>query len=194
MIYKNYLKRIFDFTFALLASLLLAPLLAFLALLVLATLGRPVLFKHERPGYKERIFTLYKFRTLTQETDENGELLPDPLRTTRLGNFLRSTSLDELPELFNVLRGDMSLVGPRPLLIKHLAVYTPLQSTRHDVRPGLTGLAQINGRNENSLAEKVAYDLEYIEKMSFSFDLSILVKTVLVVLKREGINPTKERP
>lgn len=164
-----------------------------IALGVRITLGAPVLFKHERPGYKEKVFTLYKFRTLTEDKDENGELLPDPLRTTKLGNFLRSTSLDELPEIFNILKGDMSLVGPRPLLIKHLATYTPLQHTRHDVRPGLTGLAQINGRNQNSLDEKVAYDLEYIEKMSALFDLSILIKTVVVVLKREGINPPAGR-
>ena len=179
----------FDFLFAFFACLFLLPAIILIALLVRLTLGSPVLFKHERPGYQEKIFTLYKFRTLTNETDANGELLPDPLRMTRLGSFLRSTSLDELPELFNILKGDMSLVGPRPLLIKHLAIYTPLQRTRHDVRPGLTGLAQINGRNQNSLDEKVLYDLEYIRKMSAWFDFSILIKTIVVVLKREGIDP-----
>jgi len=171
-----------------------------IALLVKLNLGSPVIYKTKRPGKidpktgKERIFELYKFRSMTNETDENGKLLPDTQRLTRFGRKLRSTSLDELPEIFNIFKGDMSIVGPRPLGIKYIPYYTDEERHRHDIRPGLTGLAQVRGRNNLTWEEKFAYDVEYVNKMSFLLDIQILIETVIKVLKREGIGQGEERP
>ena len=165
MIYK-YIKRILDIISSLLAIIILSPLLAVTAVLVKTKLGSPVLFKQERPGKDEKIFTLMKFRTMTDERDENGELLPDEVRLTKFGKFLRSTSIDELPELFNILKGDMSVIGPRPLLVKYLPRYNEHQHRRHEVRPGLSGWAQVNGRNSISWEEKFDLDVEYVDNYS----------------------------
>ena len=189
MIYKNYLKRLFDIILSLTAIIVLSPVYLVLAILVRSKLGSPVLFHQDRPGKHGKVFPMYKFRSMTDERDENGELLPDEVRLTSFGKKLRSTSLDELPELFSILKGDMSLVGPRPLLVQYLPLYNERQSHRHDVRPGLTGLAQVNGRNAISWAQKFEYDVEYTEKVSFLLDMKILFKTVANVLKREGIGP-----
>ncbi len=186
--YKHVLKRLFDFFLSLIALILLSPLLLVVAILVRTKLGTPVLFKQNRPGKNEKIFTLYKFRTMTEKKDENGNLLPDELRLTRFGKMLRSTSLDELPELFNILKGEMSLIGPRPLLVKYLPLYNEKQRHRHDVRPGLTGWAQINGRNAITWEKKFEYDVEYVNQISFAFDCKILWRTIKAVCKREGIN------
>lgn len=164
------------------------PVIAVVAVLVRIKLGSPILFRQQRPGMGERIFTLYKFRTMTSARDENGELLPNHLRITRFGNLLRKTSLDELPQLWNVLIGDMSLVGPRPLLPRYLPIYTERQRRRHEVRPGITGWAQVNGRNSISWHEKFELDVWYVENISFWLDVRILWLTLLKVLKREGIN------
>lgn len=158
------------------------------AVLVAVKLGRPVLFTQKRPGYQEKIFRMYKFRSMTDERDKDGNLLPDEVRLTPFGEKLRSTSLDELPELLNILKGDMSLVGPRPLLVQYLPLYNKRQHRRHDVRPGITGLAQINGRNSISWEEKFEYDVQYVENLSFKGDIKILFDTVFKVLKKEGIN------
>lgn len=187
-IYKRIIKRPMDFTLSLIAILLLSPILLVVAILVRMKLGSPVLFKQKRPGLNEKIFTMHKFRTMTDEKDENGELLPDSVRLTKFGKFLRSTSLDELPELFNILKGDMSIVGPRPLLVQYLPLYNDHQKRRHDVRPGLTGLAQVNGRNAISWEEKFDLDVKYVDHISFSNDLSIIILTFKKVFAREGIN------
>lgn len=187
MIYK-YIKRILDIISSLLAIIILAPLLAVTAVLVKTKLGSPVLFKQERPGKDEKIFTLMKFRTMTDERDENGELLPDEVRLTKFGKFLRSTSIDELPELFNILKGDMSVIGPRPLLVEYIPRYNEHQHRRHEVRPGLSGWAQVNGRNSISWEEKFDLDVEYVDNYSFAMDVKILFMTVLNVLKKEGIS------
>lgn len=187
MIYK-YIKRILDIISSLLAIIILSPLLAVTAVLVKTKLGSPVLFKQERPGKDEKIFTLIKFRTMTDERDENGELLPDEVRLTKFGKFLRSTSIDELPELFNILKGDMSVIGPRPLLVKYLPRYNEHQHRRHEVRPGLSGWAQVNGRNSISWEEKFDLDVEYVDNYSLSKDINILFMTVMSVIKRDGIN------
>ncbi len=186
--YKKHFKRPLDFLMALIGLLVLSPLMLAIAIMVSVKLGRPVIFKQLRPGLNERIFTLYKFRTMTDECDENGELLPDEQRLTPFGTWLRSTSLDELPELWNILKGDMSFVGPRPLLVEYLPLYNEQQRRRHIVRPGLTGLAQVSGRNAVSWEEKFLLDIEYINNITFWGDLAILAKTVLAVLRREGIN------
>lgn len=186
MIYK-YIKRILDIISSLLAIIILSPLLAVTAVLVKTKLGSPVLFKQERPGKDEKIFTLMKFRTMTDERDENGELLPDEVRLTKFGKFLRSTSIDELPELFNILKGDMSVIGPRPLLVQYLPYYTEEERHRHDVRPGLSGLAQANGRNNVTWEEKFAWDIKYVNEMSLILDINILLKTVFNVLKRDDV-------
>lgn len=186
--YKKHLKRPLDFLMALIGLVVLSPLMLAIAIMVSVKLGRPVIFKQLRPGLNERIFTLYKFRTMTDECDENGELLPDEQRLTPFGTWLRSTSLDELPELWNILKGDMSFVGPRPLLVEYLPLYNEQQRRRHIVRPGLTGLAQVSGRNAVSWEEKFLLDIEYINNITFWGDLAILAKTVLAVLRREGIN------
>lgn len=187
MIYK-YIKRILDIISSLFAIIILSPLLAVTAVLVKTKLGSPVLFKQERPGKDEKIFTLMKFCTMTDERDENGELLPDEIRLTKFGKFLRSTSIDELPELFNILKGDMSVIGPRPLLVEYIPRYNEHQHRRHEVRPGLSGWAQVNGRNSISWEEKFDLDVEYVDNYSFAMDVKILFMTVLNVLKKEGIS------
>lgn len=186
--YQRYIKRAFDFLLALVAIIVLSPIMLIVAILVRTKLGSPVLFKQQRPGKNEKIFNMYKFRTMTDERDENGELCSDEIRLTDFGKKLRSTSLDELPELFNILFGDMSIVGPRPLLVKYLPMYNAEQRKRHNVRPGFTGLAQVNGRNSISWEEKFEWDVEYVENISFIGDLKIILKTFSVVLKKEGIN------
>ena len=187
MIYK-YIKRILDIISSLLAIIILSPLLVVTAVLVKTKLGSPVLFRQERPGKDEKIFTLMKFRTMTDERDENGELLPDEVRLTKFGKFLRSTSIDELPELFNILKGDMSVIGPRPLLVEYIPRYNEHQHRRHEVRPGLSGWAQVNGRNTVSWEDKFDMDVHYVDNYSFAMDVKILFMTVLNVLKREGIS------
>ena len=185
--YRRLIKRALDTAAAALGLLLLAPLMALLALLIRASMGRPVLFRHQRPGLHGRPFTLYKFRTMTDARNAQGELLPDADRVTPLGRFLRSTSLDELPELWNVLRGEMSLVGPRPLLLSYLDRYTPEQARRHQVLPGITGWAQVNGRNALEWEKRLAMDAWYADHCSFWLDARILVMTLLKVISREGV-------
>ncbi|NLL04836.1 MAG: sugar transferase [Clostridiaceae bacterium] len=189
--YKRFIKRLMDIVLSLLAIIILSPVLLIVALLVRVKLGSPVIFKQNRPGLNEKLFTLYKFRTMTDEKDENGELQPNHIRLTKLGRILRATSLDELPELFNILKGDMSIIGPRPLLIEYLPLYNEKQKHRHDVRPGLSGLAQVNGRNAISWEEKFDYDIDYVENLTFLLDFKIILKTFFKVLKREGINRTE---
>ena len=186
MIYARYIKRILDIVLSLSAIIILSPILLVLYILVRIKLGSPVLFKQERPGRKGEIFTLCKFRTMTDKRDEQGELLPDEVRLTKFGKLLRSTSLDELPELFNILKGDMSIIGPRPLLVRYLPWYTESENHRHDVRPGLTGLAQVNGRNALGWEDRFRYDLEYVNHCSFIMDITIIMMTVGKVLKRSG--------
>lgn len=186
--YAKYIKRILDFVLSLVALIVLSPVLLIVAILVRVKLGSPVIFKQQRPGKNEKIFTLYKFRTMTDKKDENGNLLPDSERLTKFGKFLRSTSLDELPELVNILKGDMAIVGPRPLLVEYLPLYNEEQKHRHDVRPGLTGLAQVGGRNSITWEEKFKDDLEYIEKISILEDIKIIFTTIGKVFKREGIS------
>ena len=184
----RYIKRFFDIFSSLIAIIILSPVLIITAILVRTKLGSPVLFKQERPGKDEKIFTLMKFRTMTDEKDENGELLPDEIRLTKFGQFLRSTSIDELPELFNILKGDMSVIGPRPLLVRYLPRYNEHQHRRHEVRPGLSGWAQVNGRNTVSWEDKFNMDVEYVDNYSLVMDIRILFMTVLNVLKHEGIS------
>lgn len=187
-IYRNYLKRPMDFLLALLAIVILSPLLIIIAILVRINLGSPVLFKQKRPGLNEKVFVMYKFRTMTDERDNNGNLLSDELRLTKFGKFLRSSSLDELPELFNILKGDMSFIGPRPLLVEYLPLYNDHQKRRHEVRPGLTGLAQVNGRNAISWEDKFNFDVQYVDSITFFGDMKILILTIKKVLFREGIH------
>jgi len=187
-LYATGLKRLFDLLVTLPALFLLAPLMGLLALLVRFKLGAPVLFRQQRPGLHGRPFTLYKFRTMTDARDAQGALLPDAERLTPFGRFLRSISLDELPELFNVLKGEMSLVGPRPLLMEYLPRYTPEQMRRHEVRPGITGWAQVNGRNALTWEEKFQMDVWYVEHLSFWLDIRILALTFIKVFQREGIS------
>lgn len=186
-LYRRYFKRYLDFILSLIAIIVLSPVLLAVAILVRIKIGSPVIFRQERPGLDEKIFTLYKFRTMTDERDEIGRLLPDKMRITGLGGFLRCTSLDELPELFNILKGDMSIIGPRPLLTRYLPYYTETEKCRHKVRPGLTGLAQINGRNNLEWDRRLALDVEYVRSMSLLLDIRILYKTVIKVLKREDV-------
>ena len=186
--YERYVKRAIDFTIALVALILFWWVLAILAVLVRVKLGSPVIFAQERPGKNGKIFKLYKFRTMTDERDENGELLPDEVRLTSFGKALRSTSLDELPELFNILKGDMSLIGPRPLLVQYLPLYNEEQRHRHDVRPGLTGWAQVNGRNAISWEKKFEYDVDYARNCTFPMDARIFLATFKVLLSRSGIS------
>ena len=186
--YRHFFKRFFDFVLSLIAIIILSPVYIIVAILVRVKLGSPVIFTQERPGKDEKIFKMYKFRSMTSATDEEGNLLPDEVRLTSFGKKLRSTSLDELPELFNILKGDMSIVGPRPLLVKYLSLYNNFQKHRHDVRPGLTGWAQVNGRNAISWEDKFRLDVEYTEKCSFFMDLKIFFKTISSVLKKEGIS------
>ncbi len=186
--YKRTFKRVFDLVVTIPALIALSPLMALIALIVRVCLGSPVLFRQQRPGLHGRPFTLYKFRTMTDKRDAEGQLLPDAERLTPLGRLLRSTSLDELPELFNVVKGDMSLVGPRPLLMKYLERYSPEQMRRHEVRPGITGWAQINGRNTIAWPERLAMDVCYVDHLSFWLDLKILIITFWKALRREGIS------
>jgi undecaprenyl phosphate N,N'-diacetylbacillosamine 1-phosphate transferase len=187
-VYRKYIKRPMDFILSLIAIIVLAPVLLIIAILVRIKLGSPVLFKQKRPGLNEKIFTLYKFRTMTDERDENGELLPDEIRLTRFGKLLRSTSLDELPEIFNIIKGDMSIVGPRPQLVRDMVYMTPEQRRRHDIRPGLSGWAQINGRNAIEWEDKLNYDLEYLDTVSFWLDAKIVLVTIKKVFKTESIS------
>lgn len=186
-IYQKYIKRVLDVCTALISGILLLPVYLIVAILVRTKLGSPVIFKQERPGYQEKIFILYKFRTMTDQKDEHGNLLSDEVRLTKFGKMLRATSLDELPELFNILKGEMSLVGPRPLLVRYLPLYNEEQRRRHDVKPGLTGLAGVRGRNNQTWDSKFKWDKEYVEHCSFGLDMKIIFETIGVVFKREGI-------
>jgi len=186
--YEMLLKRPMDFLLSLLALMFLSPILLFLTILVRLKLGKPVIFKQERPGRNEKSFYLYKFRTMTEKKDNFGNLLPDEQRLTKFGRVLRSTSLDELPGLINILKGDLSIVGPRPLLVKYLPLYNDNQKRRHEVRPGLTGLAQVNGRNAITWEKKFDYDVKYVTKITFMGDLLIILKTIKKVLIREGVS------
>lgn len=187
--YKKYFKRILDIVCALAAIIVFSWLYIIVAVLVRIKLGSPVIFKQKRPGLNNKIFTLYKFRTMTDKKDENGELLPDNLRLTKFGKALRNTSLDELPEAFNILKGDMSVIGPRPQLVRDMVFFSERQMIRQSVRPGLSGLAQVNGRNGITWEEKIDYDLEYIENISFLNDVKIILKTVKTAfVNQEGIS------
>lgn len=186
--YKNFFKRFIDILLSLLALIILSPVLVLVAILVRIKLGGPVLFSQNRPGKDEKIFKMYKFRTMTDERDSNGELLPDDLRLTKFGKLLRATSLDELPELWNILKGDMSIVGPRPLLVQYLPLYNEEQKRRHEVRPGLTGLAQVSGRNAISWEDKFMLDVEYVNEISFFNDLKYILITIKKVCVKEGIS------
>ena len=182
------LKKLFDFTLALILVMIFLPLYIVVSLLIVFKMGRPILFRQKRPGYKGKVFGIYKFRTMTNEKDENGELLADEKRLNGVGKFIRSTSLDELPQLFNVLKGEMSFVGPRPLLIEYLELYTDEQAKRHDVKPGITGWAQVNGRNAISWEEKFKLDVWYVENQSFLLDIKILWLTFLKVINRSDVS------
>jgi len=186
--YKKIIKPLFDKILALILIILFSPIMLITAILIYIKMGKPIIFTQSRPGYKGKIFKIYKFRTMSNEKDENGNLLPDEARLKGIGKIIRSLSLDELPQLFNVLKGDMSFVGPRPLLIEYLELYNEEQKRRHDVVPGITGWAQVNGRNAISWSEKFKYDVEYVDKQSFLFDLKIMFLTALKVFKREGIS------
>jgi lipopolysaccharide/colanic/teichoic acid biosynthesis glycosyltransferase len=186
--YRKYVKRPMDFILALIGIILLSPVFLIVAILVRVKLGSPIIFKQKRPGLNEKIFTLYKFRTMTDKRDKDGELLPDSVRLTKFGKFLRSTSLDELPEFINILKGDMSIVGPRPLLIQYLPLYNEKQKRRHEVRPGLSGHAQVNGRNAISWEQKFDLDVEYVDNVSFLGDWKIILLTIKKVFVREGIS------
>lgn len=186
--YKLFFKRFFDFILSLIAIIMLSPVYLIVIVLVRIKLGSPVFFTQKRPGKDEKIFKMYKFRTMTNEVDENGNLLPDDKRLTKFGKLLRSTSLDELPELFNILKGDMYIVGPRPLLVRYLPLYNEYQKHRHDARPGFTGWAQCNGRNSIGWEEKFDLDVYYVNHITFLLDVKIIFKTVKTVLCREGIS------
>jgi lipopolysaccharide/colanic/teichoic acid biosynthesis glycosyltransferase len=187
-IYRRFLKRPLDFILSLIAIVILSPVLITVSILVRVKLGRPVLFKQKRPGFNEKIFTMYKFRTMTDEKGENGVLLPDSVRLTKFGKMLRSTSLDELPELINILKSDMSFIGPRPLLVQYLPLYNDHQRRRHEVKPGLSGLAQVNGRNAISWEEKFKLDVDYVDNVTFLLDCKIVFKTLKTIFVREGIS------
>lgn len=187
-LYERYIKRPQDLILALMALIVLSPVLLLVAILVRIKLGSPVIFKQERPGLNGKVFKLYKFRTMSDAKDAEGNLLPDDQRLGKFGKTLRSTSLDELPELINIIKGDLSVVGPRPLLVHYLPRYTEHQARRHEVRPGFTGYAQVNGRNAISWEDKFNYDVEYVDNVTFLQDWKIIFRTVLTVLKREGIS------
>lgn len=189
--YEKYFKRPLDIFFSLLALIILSPILLIVVILVRIKLGRPIIFKQERPGKDEKIFKLYKFRTMTDVKDGKGVLLPDEKRLTKFGKLLRSTSIDELPELFNILKGDMSFIGPRPLLVEYLPYYTKTEHHRHDVRPGLTGLAQASGRNLVKWDRRLKLDVKYAKNVTLRQDISVIINTILIVLKRSGISDGK---
>lgn len=189
--YRKYIKRLLDIILSLLAIIILAPLYLIISLLVLIFMGWPILFKQPRPGKNEKIFNMYKFRTMTNKKDKDGNLLPDEQRLNKFGRFLRKTSLDELPEIFCILTGKMSFIGPRPLLVKYLDYYTKEEHHRHDVRPGLTGWAQVNGRNLVNWDDRFKLDLEYVNDLSFKMDLKVIFRTIKIVLKSEGITDGK---
>lgn len=187
MIYRCYIKRLLDILLASLAMVILSPVMLIIAILVRRKLGSPVIFTQDRPGKNEKIFKLFKFRTMNDLKDKNGILLPDEARLTKFGRLLRSTSLDELPELVNILNGDMSIVGPRPLLVRYLPFYTEKERLRHSIRPGLTGLAQVNGRNNIDWDERLAFDVEYVKNITFLGDIKIILLTIEKVIKRSDI-------
>ena len=189
--YQKYIKRLLDIILSLLAIIITFPIFLIIGILILMFIGQPAIFRQKRPGKNEKIFTMYKFRTMTNKKDEDGNLLPDELRLTKLGKFLRKTSLDEIPEFINILKGDMSFVGPRPLLVEYLPYYTEEEHHRHDVRPGLTGLAQVNGRNNLDWNDKFQKDLEYVNNITFINDVKIIIDTIKIVFKREGITDNK---
>ncbi len=191
--YAKYFKRILDIILSFIALIILSPLMLILYILVRIKLGKPAIFKQQRPGKNEKIFTLYKYRTMTDKKDENGKLLPDEQRLTKFGKILRSTSLDELPELINILKGDMAIVGPRPLLVQYIDFYTEEERHRHDVRPGLTGLAQVSGRNIVGWNQRLKLDVQYVHNCTFINDIKIILKTVKKVIKREDILVGKEQ-
>ena len=186
--YRNFIKRLLDFLLSLTAILLLSPILLILTIAGAVKMGGNPFFTQKRPGKDGKVFKLVKFKSMNNKKDENGKLLPDEVRLTSYGKFIRNTSLDELPELINILKGDMAIVGPRPLLVKYLTRYNETQARRHEVRPGLTGLAQVNGRNAISWEEKFNYDVEYVDNVSFLLDFKIICKTALKVIKRDGIS------
>jgi len=186
--YRKYIKRLIDIILSLIGIIITFPILLIIGLLVVIFLGKPAIFRQERPGKDEKIFTMYKFRTMTNKKDKNGNLLPDEKRLTKFGKFLRKTSLDEIPEFFNILKGDMSFIGPRPLLVEYLDYYNEEEKQRHNVRPGLTGLAQVSGRNLLTWEEKFKLDVEYVNNITFINDIKIIFKTIKTVLVREGIN------
>ncbi|WP_405356255.1 sugar transferase [Fusobacterium animalis] len=190
--YRLLFKRVIDIFLSLIFILLFWWLYIVIAILVRKKLGSPVIFKQKRPGINEKIFTMYKFRTMTDKKDRDGNLLPDKDRLTKFGKFLRSTSLDEIPELWNVLKGEMSLVGPRPLLVEYLSKYTEKEKKRHEVRPGITGFAQVNGRNNTTWEDRFKNDIYYVENVSFSLDLKIIIKTFLKVIKKSDINQSED--
>lgn len=192
--YAKCVKRFLDIFLSLLALILLSPVFLLVAVLVRIKLGSPVIFRQKRPGKNEKIFKLYKFRSMTNEKDKNGKLLPDAVRLTKFGRLLRSTSLDELPELLNIIKGDMSIVGPRPLAVEYLPYYTEREHHRHDIRPGLTGLAQVNGRNSLSWEDRFNYDLQYLSHVTFRQDVKIIFLTVKKVFVRDGIGQGEEAP
>lgn len=188
MLYRDYIKRILDFTLALVMLVLLSPLLIVVySWLTIANKGAGAIFTQDRPGKNEQIFKLYKFKSMTDERDAEGNLLPDAQRLTNVGRFVRKTSLDELPQLWNVLKGDMSFIGPRPLLVRYLPYYTEQEHHRHDVRPGITGLSQVNGRNHLEWDKRLALDVQYVNDLSFTLDVSILFKTIINVLKHKDV-------
>lgn len=190
--YQKVIKRLFDICIAFTGLVILSPVIVVIAILVKCKLGSPVIFKQKRPGYREKIFTLRKFRTMTDKKDHLGELLPDHERLTKFGCFLRKSSLDELPELWNILKGDMSLIGPRPLLVSYLPFYTEREKTRHSVRPGLTGLAQVSGRNFIAWDQRLEKDVEYVENISFLLDCHIFLKTITTVFGKDVAADTNE--
>lgn len=191
--YQKYIKRLLDIILSLMAIIITLPIFLITGILVLIFLGKPVIFRQKRPGKKEKIFTMYKFRTMTNKKDKDGNLLPNELRITKFGSFLRKTSLDEIPEFINILKGDMSFVGPRPLRVDYLPLYNKEQKHRHDIRPGLTGLAQVSGRNNITWSEKFKYDLDYISNITFLNDLKIILLTIeKVVLRKDIYSNNKE--
>jgi surface-anchored sugar transferase len=191
--YQKYIKRLLDIILSLIAIIITLPIFLITGILVLIFLGKPVIFRQKRPGKKEKIFTMYKFRTMTNKKDKDGNLLPNELRITKFGSFLRKTSLDEIPEFINILKGDMSFVGPRPLRVDYLPLYNKEQKHRHDIRPGLTGLAQVSGRNNITWSEKFKYDLDYISNITFLNDLKIILLTIeKVVLRKDIYSNNKE--